>query len=233
MSYSHTVIGIFDSDFDAQDAVDELISHGFDRKDIDVKNRLDVNGPSIQDRTDSDSRHHSDPEKHESAITRFFSTIFGDKSEDADKHTRLAVEGGAVITVYANSVEQAARAADILDDKGAVDVDDRAAKYGYQSGTATTTASNLRRDASTSPAMNSDQVYSNTGGRTTGEEIDNLDRQTDEDFSQRQRQEEHQGPGVGSNPTGGMRSKSRVVEWRGEASSRLREDRDSETKVGW
>ena len=231
MSYSHTVVGIFDSDFDAQDAVDELINHGFDRKDIDVKNRLDVNGPSVQYQTDSDSRHHAHPEKHESAITRFFTTIFGDNSDDADKHARLAIEGGAVITVYANSVEQAARAADILDNKGAVDVDDRAAKVGYQSGTARGTT--LNRDASTSPAMNSDQPYTPSGQRTTEEEISNLDRQTDEDFSQRQRQEEHQGPGVGTNPTGGMRSKSRVVEWRGEASSRLREDRDSETKVGW
>ena len=165
MSYSHTVVGIFDSDIDSQDAVDALIDSGFDRKDIDINNRRNVNGPSVNYQTDSDERHHAHSDKNESAITRFFKTIFGDNSDDADKHARLAVEGGAVVTVYTNSVEQAARAADILDAKGAIDVDDRASKYGYQTGANTT----LNRSAATSPAMNSDTPYTPGSQRTSSD----------------------------------------------------------------
>lgn len=230
MSYSHTVVGIFDSDFDAQDAVDVLIDHGFNRKDIDVNNKRDVNGPTLHYQNESAERHRSHTaDKRESAITRFFRTIFGDKDDTADKHARLAIEGGAVVTVYTNSVDQAARAADILDAKGAIDVDDRASKYGYQTGANAT----LNR-ASTSPAMNANQPYTpNEQRRGTDPEISNLDRQTDEDLNPRLRREESSGPGVGSNPTGGSRSKSRITEWRGEESARLRDDRDSETKLGW
>ena len=125
MSYSHTVIGIFDSDFAAQDAVDALINNGFDRSDIDERNRRDVKGHPVS-KTEADHRR---DQKHESGLTTFFKTIFGDKDDDAGRHFRLVEEGGSVVTVYAKTGEEAMRAADILDDFGAIDVNERFSKY--------------------------------------------------------------------------------------------------------
>ncbi|CAN5805544.1 hypothetical protein BH10BAC3_BH10BAC3_30620 [soil metagenome] len=132
MSYAYTVVGVFDSDFNAQDTVDVLISNGFARKDIDINNLRDVNGPSITDHPEVGHHHdhHTDIHKNETAITRFFRNIFGDDEEDADKHSRLAIEGGAVITIHTENEEQAGKAADILDKGGAVDVDERTAQPG-------------------------------------------------------------------------------------------------------
>jgi len=71
-----------------------------------------------------------DEDKHESGISRFFKNLFGD-DDDADKFTRIARSSEAIVTVHAQSKDEAERAADILDDNGAIDVDKRASDYGY------------------------------------------------------------------------------------------------------
>lgn len=200
---SHAVIGIFDSDFDAQDAVDDLIENGFERKSIRIDNKRDVNAPT---------EHHK---IHEGGLARFFKTIFGDKSEDADRYVRVA-SGGAVVTVNTNSEDEAARAADILDNKGAINVNERATQYGY-----TPKSTTVDKDVITGSAAVS---YSPSNPRTDDDGNDNTRSNT------RREPDERSGPGVGSEPTGGDRSKSRIIEWQGEASARLREDRDNETK---
>ena len=126
MSYSHTVVGIFESDFAAQDAVDALINKGFDRSEIDVRNHRDVSGHPESENTASGQ--YKEPKK-ESAISSFFKTIFGDKQEEADKHYTVVSRGGAVVTVYTKNGEEAMRASDVMDDNGAIDVDDLASKY--------------------------------------------------------------------------------------------------------
>jgi len=225
MSYTHKVIGLFDSDFDAQDAVDALINNGFNRKDINVSNRRDVNGPSLGNEKEN-FRDHEHEKHHESGLTAFFKTIFGDKDEDADKHARLAIESGAVITVNTNSEEAAARAADILDDKGALDVNELSSKYGYPPNTKSGYSSDSTRASS---GIDSAGPGANAGPNDSVAAI-NADRVTGEENMEIPRVEERSGPGIGSTPTGGQRSKSRIIEWRGEAAARLREDRDNETK---
>jgi hypothetical protein len=224
---SHAVIGIFDSDFDAQDAVDELINNGFARKDIDVNNRRNVNGPSLNDDRDNMADTHNEYyKKRESGLTRFFKTIFGDKHEDSEKYSKVALEGGAVVSVYTHSVEEAGRAADILDNKGAVDVNERASKYGY-----TPASTTVDKGVITGPNATVGMQRSFPNSRDTdATDRGNTNLLSSEDSREIPRVEEHSGPGVGSVPTGGSRSKSRIIEWRGEESARLREDRDSETK---
>jgi hypothetical protein len=232
MSYSHTVVGIFESDFAAQDAVDALINKGFDRSEIDVRNHRDISGHPVKEDTESGQF-----EDHkESALTSFFKTIFGDKNEEANKHYQVVSRGGAVVTVYAKTEEEAMRASDVLDDNGAIDVDDRAAKYASAntSDSARITSAN-EYSAETSPRSGSgdfknpiitkhESEYAKSG-KSGGV--------MDEDSRELPRVEERSGPGIGSETTAGKRSRSRINEWQGEASSRLREDRDSETKIGW
>ena len=132
MLYSYRVVGVFDSHFNAQDTVDLLISNGFLRKDIDINNFRDVIGLSISDQPEvmHHHGHHAGSHKHETAITRLFKNIFGDEDEDVDKHSRIAIEGGAVITIHTESKEQADKAAGLLDKGGAVDVDERTTQPG-------------------------------------------------------------------------------------------------------
>lgn len=227
MSYTHTVIGVFESDYAAQDAVDALINKGFDRSEIEERNHRDISGHPEKG-TDPGDYHGP---KKESALSSFFGTIFGNNQEDADKHYRVVSRGGAIVTVYAKNQEEAMRASDVLDDNGAIDVDEVASKYASESGTnyRETYVPGSNQRSATGEGHNpiitkhEDEYAKSSGGN----------RIVDEDRRELPRVEERSGPGVGTEPTAGKRSKSRINEWQGEASARLREDRDSETKIGW
>src|SRR4051812_47175258 len=129
---AQTVIGFFDNRTEAQQAVEALESKGFSRSSIDISNR----GASDTS-TSTSSHHHTD--EHESGIERFFKNLFGDDDhDDRDKYSRVASNSDCIVTVHAQSSDEAERAADILDDNGAVNVDERASQYGY-SGSSNTT----------------------------------------------------------------------------------------------
>jgi hypothetical protein len=221
MAYTHTVLGIFDSDYDANDAADLLMDKGFNRSDIEIRNRTDVDAITDEEELAGRLQH------TESGLTAFFTTIFGNKKEDADKHYRVASKSGAVLTVYTNSEAEATLAADILDEKGAIDVNER---------TDNASASYNLPGAKDYSQLKNSRVYDApviAPGDHSYAALRNADRQTDKDFGERPGVEERSGPGVGATPTSGQRSKSRINQWQGEASARLREDRDTETKTGW
>ena len=110
---SHTVVGIFDNAVNSEKAVDRLLSNGFSRDRVD-----------IADHTTRDGYTDADRDRHDEGIGGFFSSLFGD-SDDTKYHTDAA-RSGIVVTVHAQSREEAERAADILDDFGTVDVNERA-----------------------------------------------------------------------------------------------------------
>lgn len=102
-----TVIGMFDDVSDAQDAVQELIDDGFSRAHIDV---------STQKTTRSGE-----------SFSNFFSSLFG--KEKSSSYAEAARQCEAIVTVHAESEDEAWRAAEILDDSGALDVDEQAGQY--------------------------------------------------------------------------------------------------------
>lgn len=104
---NQTVVGIFDNPSDAPNAVQQLLIHGFTRTDIDV---------SINKAGQSDER-----------VTNFFTALFG-KGEPTP-YSEVARRSGAIITVHAKSEHEARQAAAILDETGAVDMDERAGAY--------------------------------------------------------------------------------------------------------
>ncbi len=69
---------------------------------------------------------------HESGIGKFFRNLFGNDDE-ADRYSKVAERADTIVTVHAQSTEEAELAAQIMDDYGAVDVDRKAAEYGYAS----------------------------------------------------------------------------------------------------
>jgi stress response protein YsnF len=212
---AHTVVGFFDNAAEAQDAVVKLTKYGIARERIDVSNNR--SGDSSTRTTGSDSYRSSDGDsyrttdtdraynrdndgEHENGITRFFKNLFGDNDNDADKYSRVASRAESIVTVHANSEDEAEQAADILDDCGAVDVDERAAKYGYSG-------------QSSSQSGNSNNLNTNDRIDTDRNRTEKLDV-IREDIEIGKREVER----------GGVRLRSRIVEKPVEETVRLREE---------
>jgi len=123
---AQTVIGMFESSSKAQEAIQELVESGITRDRIDLSGG-NTSGSSYSSTSSTDTSEH-----HESGISKFFKSLFGDDdNDDADKYTRVASRTQSIVTVHAETRDEAERAADILDDNGAVDVDEHAAQMGY------------------------------------------------------------------------------------------------------
>ncbi len=109
------VIGIFDSSAEAREAVRNLESRGITSDHVDIRERTEETGTE---------------EKHEGigeSISNFFSNLFGN-DDDAKSYSEVA-NRGCTVTVYTDSNEEAENVADILDDCGAIDVDERITQY--------------------------------------------------------------------------------------------------------
>ena len=135
-----------------------------------------------------------------SGIGNFFSSLFGG-SDDSDRYSRVA-ERSSLVTVHAQSEDEAERAADILDDNGAVDVNERDAQYsGLSTGMKMTTGTGMVGTGLTNATLNTN----------TGDTI----KVVEENLQVGKREVE----------TGGVRIRSRIVPRPVEESLRLREER--------
>ncbi|HEU4472698.1 MAG TPA: hypothetical protein VFR58_16500 [Flavisolibacter sp.] len=150
---SQTVVGFFDDASDAQRALGRLQSSGISRDRVDLSgggSRMsggtagspDVNPVSGSSRDENSVRVTSDDRtvdregRNTNKITDFFNNLFGghDKdNDDAKRYGHVAGKSNTIVTVHAQSREEAERAADILDECGAVDVDERSTQYGFAS----------------------------------------------------------------------------------------------------
>jgi sporulation protein YlmC with PRC-barrel domain len=102
-----TVIGIFDNGFDAQNTVNKLKARGFTDEQIDI---------CVKDASTAGSEDYS-------VFTNFFTNLL-DNKEQAAHYTEIARKG-SVVTVHADSEEDAKHAAEILDQQGSLDMDRR------------------------------------------------------------------------------------------------------------
>ena len=111
-----TVIGVFDQNSDAQNAVERLVNSGFDRGLIDISHgRITAakpDGLAMDDETDSER------------ITSFFQAAFSEEAETY-KYMAAARDGAAIVSIQTNGEAEASRAMEVMDSCGAVDVDER------------------------------------------------------------------------------------------------------------
>lgn len=183
---AQTVVGIFNTAAEAQQAVQNLEQAGFQLDYVDVAHRETANAGT--GRTSDDS------------IGGFFSSLFGgDDNDDARNYTEAAKNGSSVVTVHVDTADESQRAARILDDAGAVDVD------GGMKGDKNHTGQNYQ-------AGQTNQNYQADQNKQTG---DNLKAEVIEENLQVGKRVEQ---------TGGVRLRSRIVEKPVEASVRLREE---------
>ena len=107
---AQTVVGIFNTAAEAQQAVQQLEQAGFALEYVDVAHREAAN--QGVGRTSDDS------------IGGFFISLFGgNDNDDARNYTAAAQRGSSVVTVHVDTSEESQRAAQLLDNAGAVDVD--------------------------------------------------------------------------------------------------------------
>src|SRR5215218_10720955 len=155
---AQTVVGFFDDAADAQRAVEQLVSNGFDRSRIDVSSGTNSGTTSTSGDRDHD---------RENGITRFFKNLFGDNDEDADRYSRVGMRSNSIVTVHAQSSDEAERAADLLDDYGAINVNERASQYETTGSTTGTTSGYDRttmsdRDRTMDTDYTGNRAYSDT-----------------------------------------------------------------------
>ena len=115
---AQTVIGIFKNSTEAQNAREHLLKNGFSHNNVDVASRSESTY-SDENRSDKD-------QDFGDRISNFFSNLFSDEDE-VSRYSKAAAHG-TVVTVHAQTKEEAEAAADILDDYGAMDVDEYAAE---------------------------------------------------------------------------------------------------------
>ena len=190
---SHTVVGVFDNSREAQTAVQQLVSNGLSRDRIDVSPQTASNTSGHEKHEDNDS------------IGDFFRSLFG--SEEKTDHYSKYARTGSVVTVHATSAQEAERAADIMDEYGAVNLDERATGSGYSAGTTGATAAG---------ALGATD--------TTRRDMDTTRRDTDSTDKTIPIIEENLRVGKREVETGGVRVRSRIVEKPVEEHLRLREE---------
>jgi len=117
---AQTVIGFFDDAADAQRSIDRLTEQGISRDRIDTRDTSVTGDRKVsRDRDDHD----------DNAVVHFFKSLFSDNDDEADRYSRVAQNSRCMVTVHAASSDEAEKAADILDNCGAIDVDERAKQY--------------------------------------------------------------------------------------------------------
>lgn len=201
---TQTVIGIFDSALEAQEANSELLKQGFRSEDVDISTQ---NNTTTDDSATMDID--TNREKND-GIGGFFRSLFNDDDDEPSKYEEVA-RRGTVVTVHAQSGEEASRASEILDDCGAVDVDERASQYrntnyGEDTGMNTNADSHLNMGTD----MNTDFDRNTDIDQNTNDSVKIIE----EDLQVGKKEVE----------TGGLRLRSRIIERPVEESVRLRSE---------
>lgn len=112
---THTLAAVFETRAEANRAKDELIHSGFDREAITVSDSGSVAGtPRIND----------DPSILGS-IKHMFSQLLGREHGDRHVYAEALNRGHVVLTVHAASMDEADRAADIVEEFTPIDIDER------------------------------------------------------------------------------------------------------------
>jgi stress response protein YsnF len=166
----------------------------------DITNDNTLNQDRLRERRDDNDESIGD------SIGRFFRNLF-DNKEEAERYTNVGRKN-SIVSVYAESATQAERARDILDECGAVDVDDQAGEVGSYTDTQ---SESTVRDIDRTQDSDYERRNSLTADGLTDNSLPVIEENMD--ISKREVQ------------TGGVRLRSRIVERPVEENLRLRQER--------
>ncbi|WP_247234318.1 hypothetical protein [Telluribacter sp. SYSU D00476] len=113
-----TIIGIFDSSEEARQAESQLLADGFDTSKVVGFYRQGGDGQNA-------NRLQSSEYEEEDTVKNYLHSLFGNAHHHyLEKFTQIATPTGSMVSVRADSPEEASRAARILNAAGATQVDD-------------------------------------------------------------------------------------------------------------
>jgi uncharacterized protein (TIGR02271 family) len=121
----NTVVGVYDSYAQAQNALNELMTAGFSRSDV----QLSPDSETSTHVADTDTSSSGG-----SGIGNFFRSLFGmeEHREHGDIYSEAVRRGSCVLTVNAASDEQRDRATEIMNRYDPVDIDERSSHWRTQ-----------------------------------------------------------------------------------------------------
>ncbi|QRR03262.1 YsnF/AvaK domain-containing protein [Dyadobacter sandarakinus] len=197
---SNTVVGIFEYEREAQQARDFLLASGFSDSHVDIKT-----ASYKSDATTTDEDHDV-----VDRIGNFFRDLFDSDEEEANRYT-TAGRRGTIVTVHAATAYEAENAAQILDQYGAIDLNQNDGLGSSSHGVADLpSASQPYTDVTTTSQSLTDLPVI---PEVTGEESASLPV-IEEELQVGKREIE----------TGGVRLRSRIVERPVQESIRLRQE---------
>lgn len=122
---ANTVVGVYDSYAQAQNAMNELLACGFSRDEVQLSPESDRFTTTQASTATTHDQHGG------SGIMNFFRSLFGTDEDrtDRDVYSEAVRRGSCVLTVHADSDEQSDQAADIMNRFNPVDVDERASAW--------------------------------------------------------------------------------------------------------
>ena len=118
---ANTVIAIFEQADEAQAAQSHLLTHGF------LQSQVNIKTASYKSEVQNADESEQEPDFMES-ITAFFKDLFGTDHKDI-AHYAAAGKHRTIVTVHTDTSEEAEQVAQILDDNGAIDVNETSGSY--------------------------------------------------------------------------------------------------------
>jgi len=224
---SSTVVGIFEYTSEAQEAQKYLLANGFSNDNVDIKvsstgtisdtsgyegttgSTLDTSETYKTDNSTWDTTSPYKKEDNSDGIAGFFRNLFGDDDDEVPRYSE-AGRKGTIVTVHARTADEAEAAARILDNFGAVDVNENSSK-------AFDSSSISAVDSSSVSAV--DSSYSSDDNSYTSDVVSPTTDSTSIPIIEEELQ-----VGKREVQTGGVRLKSRIVERPVEESIRLRQE---------
>jgi hypothetical protein len=130
----HTVLSAFDSRAEAERAVDSLLKEGYLRENIHVESPDDAasTADSVDARTAASPEREVAVSRHGlAAIERFFERLLGrgEHAHHARRYSEAVHRGGSVVAVDTTSPTTAERAATVMKELGAYDIEERSEQW--------------------------------------------------------------------------------------------------------
>lgn len=136
---THTVVGLFENRSDAQTAMQELVSAGFIKENIDLSNRSMTDTEMAGTASGGDANAGIGDK-----ISNFFSSLFSDDETTASTYANAASDADAILTVQVDSNDRARQAQEILDRNNAMDVNEGSTQGNF---TGTAAEGNMQTNA--------------------------------------------------------------------------------------
>ena len=116
---AYTIVGMFPTNEDAERASNKLDDAGFAKEDYTLS----------KFNTTGDNRNYEDDYDEEERTSGFWNWLFGDDEVERKKYSYAGTRSN-LVTVYTNEMDRAEKARDIMNDHGAIDVNEVSGRSG-------------------------------------------------------------------------------------------------------